>query len=196
MAVETKRDGSYSLLFSTGAYLEAVAPLISFWKEAEGADFIDKKDTDGLEVKVNDVETETEKGGKSVKFIVRLNVHGENTTVTCYDTTVSMRVQGGPILPFSRSALIPYLEGEIKKKSMQIRDINLHFQQLSSTNRSKRRNKTTGPANPSNTKNLANFKASKMISEQQLDESDTSIISVDSEEEVDDPLELEVETEI
>ena len=121
MAVETKRDGSYSLLFSTGAYLEAVAPLISFWKEAEGADFIDKKDTDGLEVKVNDVETETEKGGKSVKFIVRLNVHGENTTVTCYDTTVSMRVQGGPMMEkFSRRALIPYLEGEIKKKSMEI----------------------------------------------------------------------------
>ena len=197
MTVETKRDSSYSLLFSTGAYLEAVTPLISFWKEAEGADFIDKKDTDGLEVKVNYVETETEKGGKSVKFIVRLNVHGENTTVTCYDTTVSMRVQGGPMMEkFSRRALIPYLEGEIKKKSMQIRDINMHFQQLGSTNKSKSRNKTTGPVNPSNTKKLANFKASKMISEQQLDESDTSIISVASEEEDDDSLELEVVTDI
>ena len=186
---ETKRDDSMSLRFSTGAYMEAVVPLLKYWKDEEGALLI-PEDTDGIKVEVKTVETTVENGGKTVQTIVKLDVHGEKVTITCYDTTVSMRIQGQKWMEqFYKRALLPYLQHEIRKHATRIEEINQHFQQLGSngSNINKRKNTKS--------------KTSKMISEQQIDESDTeseldeSIISVGSEKQEDDVLEIEDLTE-
>ena len=83
-------DKSKSLQFSTGAYMEAVSPLLQFWKGAEDNVPLDPVDTDGLEASVTEVEIEQENKGKTVKAIVE----GEKVTFTCYDTQVKMRVKG------------------------------------------------------------------------------------------------------
>ena len=91
MTMVRKKDNSFSLQFSTGAYMEAVGPLVMFWKGAEGKGKIDADDTDSLEVKVTHVKTKTEKGEKTVWTIVKLKVDGVEVTVTCglYCTPVS-----------------------------------------------------------------------------------------------------------
>ena len=170
--------------------MEAVVPLLKYWKDEEGAVLI-PEDTDGMNVKVKTVETTVENGGKTVQTIVKLDVHGEKVTITCYDTTVSMRIQGLKWMEqFYKRALLPYLQHEIRKHATRIEEINLHFQQLGSDGSSKNKRQNT------------KSKASKMISEQQLDESDTesepdvSIISVGSDKHDDGLLEIEDVTAI
>ena len=153
MVFETKGDNSLSFQFSTGAYMESVSPLLSYWKDAEGKDYFNLEDTDGLEVKVTKVEATVENGGKTVQTIVRLDVHGEKVTITCYDTKVSMRVQGGPggspqMDQFVKRALLPYLNAEIKKHETGIHEINLHFQQLGSKSKVMGKKGTAEAANP------------------------------------------------
>ena len=94
MEVETKRDNSLSLQFSTGAFMEAVSPLISFWKRIKGDGPINKVDTDGLKVNVTTIETTSDNSGKTVSTVFKLDVEGELVTITCCDTQVSMRIQG------------------------------------------------------------------------------------------------------
>ena len=128
---ETKNDNSLSLRFSTGAYMETVVPLLKYWKKEEGAGLLEHEDTDAMDVKVKTVETTVENGGKTVQTIVKLDVHGEKVTITCYDTTVSMRIQGLKWMnEFYKRALLPYLEHEITKKTVKIKEVNLYFQQL------------------------------------------------------------------
>ena len=46
-------------------------------------------------------------------------------TVTCYDTTLTMLVQAGPMLePYCSRVLIPYLEREVKSKERHIMETN------------------------------------------------------------------------
>ena len=166
MVVERRNDNSLSLQFSTGAYMESVSPLLSFWKEVNGKGSIDKDDTDGMEVKVTTIETSTDNGGKTVSTIVNLAVHGEKVTVTCFDTQVFMRVQGRQQMEqFFKRALLRYLEVEINKQTDQIKMINQHFQQLGSSG-SKRRGQKM--AETATSKRKANFKPSKVLAEQQL----------------------------
>ena len=109
------KDKTRSFQFSTGAYILAVGPLIKFWKKCEG-NFIEKTDTDGLSVLVKQVATQTDAGGRITGYIVRLEVEGENVTITPYDTTVYLRVQGGiQQKEYTERALIPYLKAEINK---------------------------------------------------------------------------------
>ena len=170
MVVERRNDNSLSLQFSTGAYMESVSPLLSFWKEVNGKGSIDKDDTDGMEVKVTTIETSTDNGGKTVSTIVNLAVHGEKVTVTCFDTQVFMRVQGRQQMEqFFKRALLRYLEVEINKQTDQIKMINQHFQQLGSSG-SKRRGQKM--AETATSKRKANFKPSKVLAEQQLEVSD------------------------
>ena len=67
MEIETKRDNSLSIQFSTGAYMEAVSPLVSFWKRIKGDGPIDEVDTDGLKVNVTTIETTSDNAGKTVQ---------------------------------------------------------------------------------------------------------------------------------
>ena len=190
-------DKSKSLQFSTGAYIEAVSPLLKFWKDAEVNVPLDHVDTDSMEASVTEVEIEQENKGKTVKTIVRLNVEGEKVTITCYDTQVKMRVQGKDKMEeFFRRALLPYLEGEIRKHSSRIRDINIHFQKLGSFEDSK--SNKTRPAHKDRRKD---FKPSKVLLEQQLElsdlelsESDASVISVYEEIENEQSLGVGVQT--
>ena len=160
MVVETKCDKSKSLQFSTGAYMEAVSPLASFWKRAEGRGEIDKVDTDGMVAKVTSIETTADNGGKTVSTVVKLDVEGEKVTVTCFDTQVFMRVQGKyQMEEFFKRALLPYLKEEISSQANQIKEINLHFQQLGGSDRSRSRgNKTDQKTNPATNKRRTNLK--------------------------------------
>ena len=90
MEIETKRDNSLSLQFSTGAYMEAVSPLASFWKRIKGDGPIDVVDTDGMNVNVTTMETTSDNAGKTVSTVFKVDVEGEKVTVTCCDTQVSM----------------------------------------------------------------------------------------------------------
>ena len=174
MVVETKCDKSMSLQFSTGAYMEAVSPLVSFWKRAEGRGEIDKVDTDGMVAKVATIETTTDNGGKTVSTVIKLDVEGEKVTVTCFDTQVYMRVQGKHQMEeFFKRALLPYLKEEISSQANQIKEINLHFRQLGNSDKTRNRgNKTDPKTKPAYVKRKTNFKPSKIRSEQQLEESD------------------------
>ena len=67
MEIETKRDNSLSIQFSTGAYMEAVSPLVSFMKRIKGDGPIDEVDTDGLKVNVTTIETTSDNAGKTVQ---------------------------------------------------------------------------------------------------------------------------------
>ena len=197
MTIVKKKDNSLSLQFSTGAYMEAVGPLVKFWRGAEGKGKINADDTDGLEVKVTNVKTKTEHGEKTVWTIVKLDVDDVEVTITCFDTQVSMRVQGGH-KQFSERALIPYLEEEIKDHAKKIKDINTHFRNFKNE---QGKTAAAGKENLAPKNRRTNFKLSKVVTEQQLEESDIdmseledSIISVESDKQ-EDLVELEEENQ-
>ena len=105
------KDDSFTLKFSTGAYITTVIPLIKFWMETK---VIDEADTDGLEVEIVSVKSKMDKGGTIEGYTVRLQVEGEEVTITLWDTTLKILVQGGlRQVQFTTRALIPYLENEI-----------------------------------------------------------------------------------
>ena len=117
-----------------------------------------------------------------------LDVHGEQVTVTCFDTQVFTRVQGRQQMEqFFKRALMPYLQVEINNHSEKIKVINEHFKQLGS-NGSRRKGQKTAAAfklNPAPSNRKSNFKPSKVLAELQLEVSD-----MESSEE-DDPIVVE-----
>ena len=118
-------DNSVTLQFSTGAYITAVSPLIKFYKRCVGRRPIQKKDVDGLEVIVTSVTTTTDAGGKITGYLAELQVDGQKVMLTAFDTTVKVRVQGRDKQEeYTRRALLPYLENEIKKHASKIEEIN------------------------------------------------------------------------
>ena len=164
------KDNSFSFQFSTGGYMCAVGPLLSFWKESEGHP-IDEDDTDGLKVVVLKVEPKKEKGGKIIEHIVRLEVESELVTITLYDTQVLVRVQGKRWMEeFTKRALKPYFGYEIKKQTSLIKEINQHFQQLGTVGYSNSRNGRT--VAPNRAKRKTNYKDTRVQCEQQLEDTD------------------------
>ena len=93
MEIINNPNGSKTILFSTGAYIKVVSPLVKEWKQVEG-DFITKEMVDNMEIKVVNVEHSTDSNGTIVHYIVKLCVDGIDVTVTCFDTKLTMTVQG------------------------------------------------------------------------------------------------------
>ena len=119
-----KKDNTIRIQFSTGAYMLAVAPLISFWKKNIGKQ-INSANTGGLDVTINDVVRDHDANGTTTQWIVHLMVEGEQVTITCYDTQVKMMIQGARMKEeYSKKALIPYLKDEINDRSKAIAQLN------------------------------------------------------------------------
>ena len=119
-----KKDDTIRIQLSTGAYMLAVAPLISFWKKHVGKQ-INRSNTGGLDVSITDVRRGHDANGTTTQWIVRLLVEGEQVTITCYDTQVKLMIQGGGTKDeYTKKALIPYLNKEIKESSSDITQLN------------------------------------------------------------------------
>jgi hypothetical protein len=124
-------DNSYTLTFSTGSYVIVVMPLLKFWKETTK---ISSDDTDGLETEVLSVETKVDKAGTIERHTVKLQVEDEVVTITLYDTTLKILVQGGSQqVQFTTRALIPFLVGRIREcdKNIQIANASVANKRVS-----------------------------------------------------------------
>ena len=101
--------GSKTITFSTGAYISIVLPLVKDWLELEGNPILADQ-VDGMDITVSKFDIKTDKKNTKVHYAVKLLVDGLWVTVTCYDTTLTMLVQAGPMLePYCSRVLIPYL---------------------------------------------------------------------------------------
>ena len=117
-------NGSKTINFSTGAYINIVLPLVKAWLELEGNPILADQ-VDGMDITVSKFEIKTDQKNTKVHYAVKLLVDGLWVTVTCYDTTLTMLVQAGPVLePYCSRVLIPYLEREVKSKERQIKETN------------------------------------------------------------------------
>ena len=120
-------DNSFTFQFSTGSYIHSVVPLVDFWRGSSGNQ-IDPDDTDGLQTSVVDVKTENDASGKTIGHIVKLQVDGQDVTITTYDTQVKVRVQGKKAMEqYTTRALVPYLLTEIKTNAVKILKVNQYF---------------------------------------------------------------------
>ena len=116
-----------TIRFSTGAYMTVVSPMVKDWKDilATG-DFINEDLVDNLKIYVVQVHTERDTKNHNTQVIIKLNVEGHEVTVTCYDTRLSMQVQGSAAMlgPYCSRALLPYLEQQIKENRRRIKETN------------------------------------------------------------------------
>ena len=101
-----------TIRFSTGAYMTVVSAMVKDWRDIlSTGDFINEDLVDNMKIFVVQVHIERDTKNHNTHIIIKLNVEGHEVTVTCYDTRLSMQVQGGTMLePYCTRALLPYLE--------------------------------------------------------------------------------------
>ena len=120
-------DPTHTFQFSSGSFVAVMNPLVNFWKSAQGKT-IKPEETDNLDTSVKSVKAQKDAGGKITGHITKLSVEGEDVTITTFDTQVKVRVQGGKMqVEYTKRALLPYLETNIKTNSAKIKDINTYF---------------------------------------------------------------------
>ena len=120
----TRNGGSTTIHFSTGSYVTTVIPLVNAWIDIKG-DYINNGLVDNMNIKVENVKIKKDNAGTIEHYLVKLKVDGQKVTVTCFDTTLTVLVQAASMLePYCSRALFPYLEKEIKKWSMRIKEYN------------------------------------------------------------------------
>ena len=132
-------NGSKTILCSTGAYINVVWPLVRVWKGLEG-DYINREMVDGMEIRVVNVEHFTDTNGTIVHYIVKLCVDGHDVTVTCFDTKLTVTVQGSAstVEMYVTRALQPHLEDEVRINKKTIEEANktiLHHNESKPTTR-------------------------------------------------------------
>ena len=134
-------DNSHSIQFSTGAFVTVVCDLVKAWKGTIGMT-IATKFTDGMDVSVTSVTEGKDQAGHITQHVTRLVVEGEPVTITTFDTTVRMVVQGGPLQEeYCTRALLPYLTTQVEEAATSINHHNEFFRNLpvSTTTHNKRR---------------------------------------------------------
>jgi hypothetical protein len=179
--------------FSTGAYMTVVRALVKDWQDvlASGS-YIDENLVDGMKISVVKVHSERDTKNTSTHYLVKLMVDGQEVTVHCYDTKVSMQVQAGAILePYCTRALFPYLRQEIKENSRRIKEANVivrTFDSGKSTTRSQAqeqltRGKSGSPlSTPRRQLQQVDMAASQLLLENVIDDdSIMELISLDEE---------------
>ena len=127
LVVGVNKDKSYTLFLSTGAYVRTVIPLLNFYKKVlqSSTPVLRKNEVAGLTVEVKSVRPAYDKNRTPVQYTVKMVVDKEIVTVTFYETTLKILVQGGPkSVKFAEDALIPYLEKEIAAEKKAIKDVN------------------------------------------------------------------------
>ena len=127
LAVGVNRDKSFTLFLNTGSYVRTAIPLLKFYKKVwqSSTPTIRKSEVAGLNVKVKSVRTDYDKNRTPVQYTVKLIVDEEKVTMTFYETSMKILVQGGEkSVKFAEDALIPYLEREIKAERKAIKGLN------------------------------------------------------------------------
>ena len=124
---DIKLDRSHTVQFSTGCYLTTVVPLLELFKDAVGKGVSKIAVNDGIiDIEVTNIETKTDKNDTVVEHIVHLLAGGKNVTVTFYDTTCSLRIQGNhdEQVRYTTKVLVPHLEDQVSKNAKQSKTYN------------------------------------------------------------------------
>ena len=135
----TEKSQCTTMKFSAGAYMTVVTDLVKDWKNILGGS-INKDLVDDMEVSVIKVHTERDAKNKITQHLVKLLVEGQEVTVTCFDTRMSLMVQASTMLePYCSRALIPYLRDQIKVNNRNIKEMNAMVQAYDSKKPTTRR---------------------------------------------------------
>ena len=124
---DIKLDRSHTIQFSTGSYLTTVVPLLELYKQLLDQEVTTIALNDGtIDIEVKSVDKKCDKKGTVVEHLVRLLVGGEKVTVTLYDTTCSMRIQGDndQQVRYTTLVLTPHLEAQVLMHAKQSKAYN------------------------------------------------------------------------
>ena len=97
---------------STGAYLELIIPAVNEWGKVEGIE----NTIDYLNIVVEEVNPGYDENFKHVQSIVRFVVNSNRVTVTCYNTTQRVKVEGKGYIEFVKKFFKPYLMKKLSKE--------------------------------------------------------------------------------
>ena len=100
-----ERQGCIMIEFSTGSYLEIVIPIVKEWGNMSTVDIMDEK----LGITREGVTQSYDENMKHVEAIVRFCSDGNKVTVTCYNTTQRIKVEGKGYLKFLEQFFKPFL---------------------------------------------------------------------------------------
>ena len=143
----SSNKSSITLQFNTGAYFAICPILVQQWIEM----LVNGKKVDPcrlagsqVEVSVTSVLPRNDKDGSIQEYVAKLLVDGQEITVTFYNTTLKIHLQGrSEILnSFSREIFLPFLERRVKEERRVIDDINMKmftFSDPKMTTRGKKR---------------------------------------------------------
>ena len=99
------RQGCIMIDFSTGSYLEIVIPTIKEWENKNAAEIMDEQ----LSIRREGVSPGYDENMKHVEAIVRFFSGGNRVTVTCYNTTQRIKVEGKGYQKFLEQFFKPFL---------------------------------------------------------------------------------------
>ena len=91
------------LLFSVGAYLQAIMPTVSEWNNG-----VKDLKNEYLEIRIEEVLPGYDDHGKHVDTLVTFKVDGSKIIATCYNTTQKIKVEGSGYRNFVEKHLKPF----------------------------------------------------------------------------------------
>ena len=99
------------LIFSVGAYSRAVFPLLHEWKSSK-----DEFQSGNLLIKQLNFAPGYDESGKNVDSVVSFNVNGRKVTVSCFNTTQKIKVEGPLYKEFVQQYLVQYFNQKMRPK--------------------------------------------------------------------------------
>ena len=133
--VEAKNGQSITIQCSTGGFYAVGVDLCYSWMAMSGQS---SSSLHGMDLEVVSYKGDEDQGGAYQKYTVKLNVQGDDVTVSFHNTTNKVQVQGeqSGVRRFTETLLIPYFELNCKAKSLKISEIN---ELLKISNRTRRK---------------------------------------------------------
>ena len=95
------------LIFSVGAYLEVVMPAVKKWTNALGNIIINDN------VMIEKVTAGYDENNKHFQTIIKFRFNKEVVTVTCYNTTQKIKVEGRGYLDLANNFLEPFFQEKL-----------------------------------------------------------------------------------
>ena len=121
------KDGSLSIFFSTGAYFAICPGLVEEWRGMVGSETSSFR-LDGSEVKLSviHVDKDEDQSGSIERYRVKLEMNGISVSLTFFNTTLKVFVQGNPeiVRDFVESIFMPWLRRKTVQLRKTIADIN------------------------------------------------------------------------
>ena len=102
------------LLFSVGSYKEAVLPTVDEWKYS----IKEKIQLENFEISVEEMRPAYDENEKLMETLVRFNVNGHKISVTCFNSTQKIKVEGKGYLEFVSRCLKPLFLERIRRVSL------------------------------------------------------------------------------